>query len=50
MFYYETDPDWIATLRMGYEVSRCDTGRHMRLHAGGKEKEGESDIAESLLQ
>ena len=49
MLYYDTDPDWVPTLKLGYEVKRCDTGRHTRLQERKKRKR-KSDAAEALLQ
>ena len=51
MLYYETDPDWVPTLKWAmksYVV--IEGGMHTRLHAGKEEKNGESDATESLLQ
>ena len=47
MLYYKTDPDWVLTLKMRYEVSRS-CAFTWRKERKGTEKV--HDAAESLLQ
>ena len=47
--YYETDPNWVHTLKIGYEVRHCDIGRKMHVQEK-KIRKRKSDAAESLLQ